>query len=154
MVWALSVLLPMLASNLVDPALGVPASAVDNEVNNQTSKMELAAHFELATYGGPSAINYRIDSTQNSLREKSGKLITMTSGNTTLYASVTFEEFEKLTEVVIRCQVDVPERPWSKKPIALTMFGYAFNEDFKGRVFTEDRFPFYKLKVNLYPVDQ
>jgi hypothetical protein len=154
MVWALLVLLPVLASNLVSPALGVPTRVMIKEVHNHTSKMELAAHFELYTYEGTSAMTQRIDSTQKYIREKSGKLITMISDNARLYATMTFGEFEGSTEVLIRCQVDVPERPWSKKPIALTMFGYSFNDDFKGRVFTEDRFPYYKLKVILYPENQ
>jgi hypothetical protein len=151
MVWALSVLLPVLASNLVDPALGVPASAVDNEVNNQTSKMQLAAYFQLYTYEG-NVLKPSIEFTQYHLRDISpGRLIITSSGNVTLSATVYSEDLGESTEVLIGCRVNVP-RIASDMPIAWPSFFYVVNKDFRGHMFGEDKFPYYKLLVNLYPV--
>jgi hypothetical protein len=150
MVWALLVLLPVLASNLVDPALGVPASAVVNDVNNQTSKMELAAHFELYTYEGK-VLKPSIEFTQLKLRDIGpGQSIIRTNGNVSLRVTVYSEDLEESkTEISIGCRVLVPGIR-SDMPIAWPSFFYVFNKDFNSHEFSEDTFPYYKLKVNLY----
>jgi hypothetical protein len=148
MMWALLVLLPVLASNLVDPAIGVPTSAVVNEVNNQTSKMQLAAYFQLYTYEG-NVLNPSIEFTQYHLRDISPGRVITSSGNVTLSATVYSEDLEESTEVLIGCRVNVP-RISSDMPIAWPSFFYVVNKDFKDHIFVEDKFPYYKLKVILF----
>jgi hypothetical protein len=152
MVWALLVLLPVLASNLVDPALGVPAIAVVNGVNNQTVKVDFSAGFELYTYEGI-VLKPSMEFFQDHLRDISSGEITRTSGDVSLRAIVNIEDFENSTEVKIRCHVHVPATKYDPAKNITTSFGYSFDSNSMMQSYRSqtDDFPYFKLRVGLSP---